>query len=87
MIEHVKLTADGVTKISALTEECEKAKAIIVDAISSLSAISEENAASTEETSASMQETASAVNLLAESSNKLKEVAGKLEKDLGFFKI
>lgn len=87
LIEHVKLTADGVTKISALTEECEKAKAIIVDAISSLSAISEENAASTEETSASMQETASAVNLLAESSNKLKEVAGKLEKDLGFFKI
>lgn len=87
LIEHVQLTADGVTNISALTEECEAAKAVIIDAMSSLSAISEENAASTEETSASMQETASAVNLLAESSNKLKEVAGNLEKDLGFFKI
>lgn len=87
LIENVQLTADGVTNISALTEECEAAKAVIIDAMSSLSAISEENAASTEETSASMQETASAVNLLAESSNKLKEVAENLEKDLGFFKI
>ncbi len=87
LIENVQLTVDGVTNISALTEECEAAKAIIIDAMSSLSAISEENAASTEETSASMQETASAVNLLAESSNKLKEVAGNLEKDLEFFKI
>lgn len=87
LIEHVQQTAEGVTNISALTEECEAAKIVIVDAISSLSAISEENAASTEETAASMQETASAVNLLAESSNNLKKVTEKLEEDLRFFKI
>lgn len=87
LIEHVQQTAEGVTNISALTEECEAAKIVIIDAMSSLSAISEENAASTEETAASMQETASAVNLLATSSNDLKEVTEKLKKDLEFFKI
>lgn len=87
LIDHVQLTADGVTHISKLTEKCESAEAVIIDAMNSLSAISEENAASTEETAASMQETASSVNLLAASSNNLKEIVDKLEKDLEFFKI
>lgn len=87
LIDRVQLTADGVTNISALTEECEAAKIVIVDSMSSLSAISEENAASTEETAASMQETASSVNMLAASSNNLKDIVDQLEKDLEFFKI
>ena len=87
LIKDVNLTVDGVTTISALTQECEAAKAIIIDAMSSLSAISEENAASTEETSASMHEVNSSVNLLAESSDELKDVAAKLEEELKFFKI
>lgn len=87
LINDVNLTVDGVTIISALTQECEAAKTIIIDAMSSLSAISEENAASTEETSASMHEVNSSVNLLAESSDELKDVAAKLEEELKFFKI
>ena len=87
LIENVHTTVDGVTTISALTEECEASKTVIVDVMSSLSAISEENAAATEETSASMQEVNSSVNILAEAANELKDVANKLDTDLRFFKI
>ncbi len=50
LIDNVSGTVDGVNTISGLTEECNANKDQIVDAMSSLSAISEENAASTEET-------------------------------------
>ena len=87
LIKNVETTVDGVTTISALTQECEASKSVIIDAMSSLSAISEENAAATEETSASMQQVNSSVNILAEAANDLKDVADRLDKDLRFFKI
>ena len=87
LIENVASTVDGVNNISALTEECDASKIIIIDAMSSLSAISEENAASTEETSASMQELNATVNLLAKSANDLQGVAERLDENLKFFNI
>jgi len=54
--------------------------------INSLSAISEENAASSEETSASMQELSATVGTLAESAHGLKSLADKLSRDVEFFK-
>lgn len=87
LIENVSSTVDGVNNISALTEECDASKVIIVDAMSSLSAISEENAASTEETSASMEELNATVNLLAQSAADLQTVAENLDKNLQFFKV
>ena len=87
LINNVKLTVDGVTTISALTEECDASKVVIVDAMSSLSAISEENAASTEETSASMQQLNATVNILAQAATDLQNVAEDLDDNLKFFKI
>ena len=87
LINNVESTVEGVTTISALAEECEASKVVLVDVMSSLSAISEENAASTEETSASMEEVTATANILAMSSHDLKEVAEKLDNDLKFFKI
>ena len=87
LINNVETTVDGVTTISALTEECEASKVIIIDAMSSLSAISEENAASTEETSASMQEVNASITILTQSSHDLQKVAEELDNDLRFFKI
>ena len=52
----------------------------------SLSAISEENAASTEETSASMEELSATVTTLATSANDLKTIAEQLNEDMKFFK-
>ena len=87
LISDVSATVEGVTNISALTEECDASKVIIIDAMSSLSAISEENAASTEETSASMHELNSTVNSLAQAAKDLQEIAEQLNSDLSFFNI
>lgn len=87
LIENVSSTVDGVNTISGLTEECNASKEQIVDAMSSLSAISEQNAASTQETGASMQELNATVNGLAASAGSLHDVAEKLDEELGFFKI
>ncbi len=87
LINGVGSTVDGVNTISGLTEECDASKVVIVDAMSSLSAISQQNAASTEETSASMQELNATINMLADSAQSLNDVAEQLNADLEFFKI
>ncbi len=87
LIDNVSGTVDGVNTISGLTEECNANKDQIVDAMSSLSAISEENAASTEETSASMQELNATVNILAGSASNLSGIAKQLEDELSFFRV
>lgn len=87
LIQNVNSTVDDVTHISSLTEECDKSKVVIVDAMSSLSAISQENAASTEETSASMTDLNETVNNLASSANDLQQISEQLDKNLEFFNI
>lgn len=87
LIDGVGTTVDGVTTISGLSQESAASKTIIVDAMDSLSAISEENAASTQQTSASMQELNATVNVLSQSASDLNDLAKKLEEDLDFFKL
>lgn len=67
--------------------ECDKERGIVVDVFSSLSAVSQENAASTEETTASMEELNATINLLAQSARELKEIAESLEEEVAFFRI
>ncbi|MBQ5425788.1 MAG: hypothetical protein IIU31_01305, partial [Pseudobutyrivibrio sp.] len=59
---------------------------VVSDAMSSLSAISEENAASSETTGASVQELSATVSSLANSADDLKEIAQKLNEEMLFFK-
>lgn len=84
----------GIIKSGEDTEEiheeamsCDAARQRMVDMVQSLSAISEENAASTEETTASMEELNATMNLLAESAKKLKELAVHLEENTSFFQM
>jgi methyl-accepting chemotaxis protein len=62
------------------------AKDIVVDAMESLSAISQQNAASTEQTSASMEELNETISTLAESAEDLNGISKKLDEKLAFFK-
>ncbi|MCR4655695.1 MAG: hypothetical protein K5770_05630 [Lachnospiraceae bacterium] len=86
LIGGVNSTVNGVTTISDLAEECDASKVSIVDAMSMLSAISEQNAASTQETSASMLELNEMITVLSESSRNLNEVVEELHRDLMSFK-
>ena len=86
MLGNINDTVDGVQTISDGAEQCDISKNAVVDVMSALSAISEENAASSEETGASMQELSATVTTLAGSANDLKEIAEKLNKEMEFFK-
>ncbi len=66
---------------------CDDARVKVVDVISNLSAISEENAAATEQTTASMQELNATINLLAESAGNLTGLSDALEEEIKFFKL
>jgi methyl-accepting chemotaxis protein len=59
----------------------------VIDVVSNLSAISEENAASTEETTASTAMVSGIMVELTDQSNNLKTVSEKLEELVSVFKV
>lgn len=69
------------------TKECDAARKKVTDVIQNLSAIAEQNAASTQQTNASMQEMNATINLLAESAKDLKDIAQELQRDVSFFTV
>ncbi|WP_029322430.1 methyl-accepting chemotaxis protein [Butyrivibrio sp. AE3004] len=86
MLEDIGSTVGGVQLISRGADTCESSKNAVVDTMSALSAISEENAASSEETGASMQELSATVTTLAGSADNLKSIAEQLNEEMKFFK-
>ena len=87
MLQDIDETVDSVTKISGEADTCVASNAVVSNAMSSLSAISEENAASTETTGASVEELSATVTTLAESATHLKGIAERLNEEMKFFKI
>ena len=86
MLGDIESTVDGVELISKGAETCKSSKDVVIDTMSALSAISEENAASSEETGASMEELSATVTTLAGAADDLKNVADKLNEEIQFFK-
>ena len=86
MLGDIDSTVGGVQVISRGAEQCATSKNAVVDTMSALSAISQENAASSEETGASMEELSATVTTLAGSASSLKDVANELNRNLEFFK-
>ena len=85
LIGAIGTTVTGVDSIEQSARETDASKEAVVDAMTSLSAISEENAASTEETSASMEELNATVNMLAQSAKNLKGLAEEIANEIAFF--
>lgn len=92
--ERFSVLGDGIEKssketaaIKERTAVCDSARNKVEEIIINLSAISEENAASTEETTASMMELNRTIEYLVEEANQLKDMANRLESDLKFFQI
>lgn len=77
----------SINGISNRTKTLDEARESIVDVISNLSAVSEENAASTQETNASAEELNATVIELAEAAQELKSIADILQKDIDIFNI
>lgn len=86
MISDIEKTVDSVAQISGETDTCVSSNESVSNAMASLSAISEENAAATETTGASVEELSATVSTLAESASSLKDIAEQLNKEMQFFK-
>ncbi|SFH57211.1 methyl-accepting chemotaxis protein [Pseudobutyrivibrio sp. OR37] len=86
MLQDIEETVTSVSKISGEANNCVNSNTVVANAMSSLSAISEENAASSETTGASVEELSATVTNLAESATHLKDIAEKLNEDMKFFK-
>ncbi|MCF0130701.1 MAG: methyl-accepting chemotaxis protein, partial [Pseudobutyrivibrio sp.] len=85
--ECVDVTSEAIEAIHNRAVNLDRAKNAVLDEITTLSSISEENAASTEETTASMAELNETINQLAHSANDLKDLALTLDEETKFFKI
>lgn len=83
----IDVSREGTQQIRVCADSCNSARASVIDVISNLSAISEENAASAEETTASMQELNATINLLSEEATKLKDISESLNEEMKFFKM
>lgn len=85
--EGIEQSRTETESIKGQTEGCDRSRKGIVDTISNLSAISQENAASTQETTASMQELNATINLLAEEANELTKLSESLNQEIEFFQM
>lgn len=77
----------GVSQIATKTNALDGARSSIVDAVQSLTAIAEENAASTQETSASMIEISQVLQDIDVSTEELRKIAETLENDMKKFTV
>ena len=83
----ISYTREAISTVLSQAEQCEKSGEQVVDLMTNLSAISEENAASAETTSTAMTKLNNEAVKLAETSAELKELADNLKDDLEFFKF
>ena len=83
--EGIKSTDREMNGVLSQADECSKAGEHAVDLMTNLSAIAEENAASTEQTSASMAELDSGTSSLADTARELKRLSDSLNESLNYF--
>jgi len=80
-------TTSGMGTISEKTGSLDAARVSVVDVVQNLTAIAEENAASTQQTSASANEFSSLVGDIKDETVTLKEIAEGIEKSVGVFQL
>ena len=83
----IKDTVGQISDVAKATETLETMKNRIIDSVCSLSAICQENSASTEETTAGMQELNAIISQATENANRVKEKAKALMDDVSVFKV
>ncbi len=87
-IELAVLTSqDIVEKVSENSKNMEAKNSNIVRIIQNLSAIAEENAATTEEASANVETQTNSINDISSASSNLAEIAGELQNEVANFKL
>jgi len=87
VVENVNNVDSSTRMISEKMHMLDKLKTNFIDIIEELSAISQQNAASTEETNASMEELNATFALISEAANDLRNMAETLNEKMSFFTL
>jgi len=85
LIDNIQESVFITKEIADSASKSDEASKVFAETISSLSAISQENAASSEETRASMTELSETINHLSERANTLTDIAQILEGEMSYF--
>lgn len=85
--EGLLTSAEEVNRIADNTSTLEQSKDVVVQAIASLSAAAENNAATTQQTAASTQELTATIGEIAEQAAQLHNLAEELTEDMSIFRL
>lgn len=83
---NINVSVEEIKSIAEKTDNLTNYKENVIENVQSLSAISEENAASNQEVSANVTEIISEVQMVNEHCEKMNEMAGKLEESVAYFR-
>ena len=87
VLKGIEASIEAISRITEKTEDMDGSRSSVVDTVQNLTAIAEENAASTQETSASIVEIANAVADISTRAEQLKEIADKMDESMAVFKL
>ncbi len=87
LVEEVEQSIGVIDEVSAKTAKINEARSSVVDTVQNLSAIAEENAASTEETSASVTEISGIINEIADEAYELKNISNQMDETMSMFEL
>lgn len=85
--EGINKSIEGIRTIARRTEELDAARVKVVDVVQNLTAIAEENAASTQETSASATEMSAIMGSIESNARELNDIADQLHNTVSRFRI
>lgn len=83
-IQHTRSQSN---QVDVQAKDCDASRSSVIDIISNLSAISQQNAASTEQTTASMEELTATINIVTQQADSVRDQAVELEEAMKFFKL
>lgn len=81
------LSMDGIESINEQISQLDAARVKVIDVVQNLTAIAEENAASTEQTSASVTEVSAIMSDISANAKQLEEVANRLDANMDKFRL
>ncbi len=85
--EGILSSINGIVQIADMTDNLNIVRERVVDGVQNLSAIAEENAASSEETSASVTQVSNVIIDISENADRLKSIAEQLDREMKNFKL
>ena len=87
VLQEVEQAIKAISNVASKTEKINATRGNVVDTVQNLSAIAEENAASTEETSAAAVEVSNIITDIADNAKSLKEISQLIEESMSIFEI